>query len=332
MDHENVKVLKISHEAFDPSEVTKMVLFKSRDAVLHISFVLNLPQYPGQDKILIFKIVDSQPELAKELTLSSKVNSICVGAAIQNSGYEISKQFYADNSYYIDVADTNLDSNPLMDFHDDFGLENEEAAKKKEPEFLVVQTMDKKLSKVPVADGQDIAEMLEMPTLCSQIQAAHISGSECIIGFNQQQMRLYINDKIFSNECTSFHVSQTFLSFINSTQGLSHELFNYDLNKQLPKPTGTSAGGTDLPQHPHLDESGNFNIRAVERGSKIVTVDPGTRTVLQMPRGNLEGIHPRIILLKKLIDDIENLNYGKAFKALRQHKIDINLLYDVNPE
>lgn len=113
---------------------------------------------------------------------------------------------------------------------------------------------------------------------------------------------------------------------------MSHELFNYDLNKQLPKPTSGSAGGADLPQHPRLDESGNFNIRAVERGSKIVTVDPGTRTVLQMPRGNLEGIYPRIILLKKLIEDVENLNYGKAFKALRQHKIDINLLYDVNPE
>jgi elongator complex protein 1 len=62
-----------------------------------------------------------------------------------------------------------------------------------------------------------------------------------------------------------------------------------------------------------------------------VTVDPGTRTVLQMPRGNLEGIHPRIITLKKAIEDIENTNYGKAFKSLRQHKIDINLLYDVNP-
>ena len=51
-----------------------------------------------------------------------------------------------------------------------------------------------------------------------------------------------------------------------------------------------------------------------------------------MPRGNLEGIHPRIITLKRTIEDIESTNYGKAFRALRQHKIDINLLYDVNPE
>lgn len=53
-------------------------------------------------------------------------------------------------------------------------------------------------------------------------------------------------------------------------------MFNYDLNKALPKPTGNDL----VPQHPALSEEGNFNIRAVERGSKIVTVDPGTRTVL----------------------------------------------------
>ena len=51
-----------------------------------------------------------------------------------------------------------------------------------------------------------------------------------------------------------------------------------------------------------------------------------------MPRGNLEGVYPRIIMLKKVIQDIEDMEYGKAFRMLRQHKIDINLLYDVNPE
>jgi len=51
-----------------------------------------------------------------------------------------------------------------------------------------------------------------------------------------------------------------------------------------------------------------------------------------MPRGNLEGIYPRIIMLKQVIADIENMEYGKAFRMLRQHKIDINLLYDVNPD
>lgn len=80
-----------------------------------------------------------------------------------------------------------------------------------------------------------------------------------------------------------------------------------------------------------IQEEDNFNVRAVERGSKIVTIN-GYKTILQMPRGNLEGIYPRIMLLKELIEDIEKCEYGKSFRLLRQHKIDINLIYDVNPE
>ena len=51
-----------------------------------------------------------------------------------------------------------------------------------------------------------------------------------------------------------------------------------------------------------------------------------------MPRGNLEGIQPRIMLLKAAVHMIKRARFGKAFKLLRQHKLDINLLYDVDPE
>lgn len=50
-----------------------------------------------------------------------------------------------------------------------------------------------------------------------------------------------------------------------------------------------------------------------------------------MPRGNLEGIQPRIILLKEVIILIKAKSYGKAFRLLRQNKLDINLIYDVDP-
>ena len=142
-----------------------------------------------------------------------------------------------------------------------------------------------------------------MPALCSRIQATDICRSECVIGFNDQ-LKLFINDKLFSNQCASFHIAKTFLSFTVSTEGLSHELFNYDLNKPLPKPANTHNDTPEMPLHPKIDDKTNFNVRAVERGAKIVTVDKGIRTILQMPRGNLEGIYPRIITLKQGIDDI----------------------------
>jgi hypothetical protein len=59
-----------------------------------------------------------------------------------------------------------------------------------------------------------------------------------------------------------------------------HELHIYDLNRVLPTSHTSLAKVTD---------DGNFNVRAVERGARLVTCC-GSRVVLQMPRGNLEGI------------------------------------------
>ena len=43
--------------------------------------------------------------------------------------------FYQDNSYYIEVNDSNLNSNPLMDFTKDDGFDNDDAYK--EPPYLI---------------------------------------------------------------------------------------------------------------------------------------------------------------------------------------------------
>jgi elongator complex protein 1 len=96
---------------------------------------------------------------------------------------------------------------------------------------------------------------------------------------------------MLSNECTGFILSQNFLIFTNTTSGVMHELHIYDLNRQLP------ADHTKLAV---LDALGDFNVRAVERGSRLVSCTQ-SRLVLQMPRGNLEGIHPRIILCKHIV-------------------------------
>ena len=45
-------------------------------------------------------------------------------------------------------------------------------------------------------------------------------------------------------------------------------------------------------------EAKDVTIRAVEQGSRLLAVPPhGVRAVLQMPRGNLEGICPRVLVL-----------------------------------
>lgn len=49
-----------------------------------------------------------------------------------------------------------------------------------------------------------------------------------------------------------------------------------------------------------------WETRRVERGSRIVTAVPSTMSlVLQMPRGNLETINPRPLVMKIVKQDIQ---------------------------
>ena len=90
--------------------------------------------------------------------------------------------------------------------------------------------------------------------------------------------------------------------------------------------------------------------RRVERGSRIVTSVPSTMSlVLQMPRGNLETVNPRPMVMANIHADTDAWvfssydevcthryqqrgNYRKAFLACRKHRIDLNVIVDRNPK
>jgi elongator complex protein 1 len=83
----------------------------------------------------------------------------------------------------------------------------------------------------------------------------------------------------------------------------------------------------------------NFNFtlailgRVVERGATIVTNESnGTRVWLQMPRGNLETVYPRALLIDQLQAQLNQLEFSTVLKEMRRHRIDMNLLYDHNPQ
>jgi elongator complex protein 1 len=54
--------------------------------------------------------------------------------------------------------------------------------------------------------------------------------------------------------------------------------------------------------------------------------------VLQMPRGNLETIYPRAMVVAGIRKLIEDKNYKKAFTTCRTQRVDMNILYDHAPE
>lgn len=54
--------------------------------------------------------------------------------------------------------------------------------------------------------------------------------------------------------------------------------------------------------------------------------------ILQMPRGNLETIAPRAMVvagIRRLIDDKQ---YSKAFACCRTQRVDMNILCDYQPQ
>lgn len=54
--------------------------------------------------------------------------------------------------------------------------------------------------------------------------------------------------------------------------------------------------------------------------------------VLQMPRGNLETIYPRALVLAGIRQSISNKKYKNAFLSCRSHRVDMNIIHDHDPE
>lgn len=80
---------------------------------------------------------------------------------------------------------------------------------------------------------------------------------------------------------------------------------------------------------PETDE----RCRSIERGSKLVSVIPSIfAVVLQAPRGNIETIFPRALVLAGIRTFIDQKNYRAAFMACRSQMVDMNILHDYAPQ
>ena len=80
---------------------------------------------------------------------------------------------------------------------------------------------------------------------------------------------------------------------------------------------------------PETDE----RCRSIERGGRIVTVTPSNFAVtLQMPRGNLETVYPRALVLAGIRSFIDAKEYRSAYLACRSQMVDMNILHDYAPQ
>jgi elongator complex protein 1 len=142
----------------------------------------------------------------------------------------------------------------------------------------------------------------------------------CVIQHTETRRNLYLNGQtIATGSCTSFLVHENRFVLYTTTD---HQLKCIDLNKsdQLASPALSIEMGED--------ESGTFK-RIIERGGRLIaSTNVEGRVVLQMPRGNLEIISPRILLLHLIEVKLTQKSYGSAFKLMKKHRINLNLLVD----
>ncbi|KAH8821188.1 elongator complex protein-like protein 1 [Xylogone sp. PMI_703] len=128
---------------------------------------------------------------------------------------------------------------------------------------------------------------------------------------------LYANSRLLVKNCTSFIVTPAHLIFTTTSHLLKFVHITGVADLELP------------PDDPENDE----RCRSIERGARIVTAMPTALSlVLQMPRGNLETIWPRAMVVAGIRKLIDEKNYRKAFTHCRTQRVDMNILYDHVPE
>ncbi|KAL5346138.1 putative elongator complex protein 1 [Pseudogymnoascus australis] len=145
-----------------------------------------------------------------------------------------------------------------------------------------------------------------------------IQHGEDVIAFGlSPNGHLYANSRCLAKNCTSFLTTPLHLIFTTTTHMLKFVHITDVQELEVPN------------DDPEKDE----RCRALERGSRLVTAMPTSLSlVLQMPRGNLETIWPRAMVLAGIRKLIAEKNYKRAFSHCRTQRVDMNLLYDYQPE
>ncbi|RMZ66090.1 elongator complex 1 [Pyrenophora seminiperda CCB06] len=156
----------------------------------------------------------------------------------------------------------------------------------------------------------------KFPSFAHEVQVVNFDGQTLAFGLTKGGV-LYVNERILVRNCTSFAATTAHLIF-TTTQHLL-KFVHLAAADELEVPA----------DEPQKDE----RCRSIERGAKIVTVMPTTYSVvLQMPRGNLETIYPRALVLAAIRRSIEAERYDEAFFACRNQRVDFNILHDHDPQ
>ncbi|XP_046966489.1 putative elongator complex protein 1 [Vanessa cardui] len=167
------------------------------------------------------------------------------------------------------------------------------------------------------SDGTITPQEVSFPEACPKFSAVAVDNDVYFLGLSHKGC-LYLMDEMVINNISSFFVHSDYLLLTT----LKHMLLCVELTK---------VGLGNIASFERMEKS-NIYKRKIERGAKLViSVPKDTRTVFQMPRGNLETIQPRPLSLKIIGEYLDSKKYFEAFDLMRKQRINLNLIYDHNP-
>nr|CAB3242269.1 putative elongator complex protein 1 [Phallusia mammillata] len=183
---------------------------------------------------------------------------------------------------------------------------------------------------MPMETSENFSGNIQLPCLCPRMSVCsfgtEMENSTVGLLSLSPQKQLFLDNVMINSECTSFAIHSKFVLITTSSHKLiaiSRKTSFNQLIDLYSKTTQTVANVISVTEV----------SRSVERGSTIVVVTPwATKVVLQMPRGNLEVIHPRPLVLSILKELLDLGEYKQAFMIMRKHRINMNLFHDHNPE
>lgn len=171
-------------------------------------------------------------------------------------------------------------------------------------------------------------DVFELRHVSEEVQMTTLPDTPDAVVSLSSRGSLHVNDVEISASATSFSVHKDFILFTNTKHeciALRRSRRLSDIRRVLTNKTGKSPEETLVSQRYAIS-------RTVERGARIVTVVAmETGLVLQMPRGNVETIHPRALLLTSVQRHLEEEKFRAAVLLMRRHRLNMNLLYDYNP-
>lgn len=185
---------------------------------------------------------------------------------------------------------------------------------------VIIEFVDNRV--VELDSTLDCKDIVKFPQLCRDIEVSFKEDTQQYEAFGiSRNGKLFCNENHVVSGVTSLKITESHLLFttvqsklcfihLNSSQE-NYEIFLNLTNENI------------------VDE----RIRQVERGSILINVMPTKYSVvLEAPRGNLETICPRIMVLSAIRKFIKQKNYKDAFITCRTHRIDLDILHDYDPE